>query len=83
MIFKERRKLETVLLEMFLEGDMGVDPQYGTATLCRFIADLDILYSKNGKPLSINTIKGDISEIKKEKLYQTTDKKQKKNSNIK
>ena len=54
-----------------------MDPQYGTATLCRFIAGLNILYSKNGKPLSINTIKVDISEIKRENLYKVTESKQK------
>lgn len=56
---------------------MAVDPQYGTATLCRFIAELGILYSKSGKPLSLNTIKCDISEIKKENLYKTPENKQK------
>ena len=28
-----------LLLEMFMEGDMGVDPKAGLATLERFIAD--------------------------------------------
>ena len=68
---------------MFLEGDMGVDPQRGTATLCRFIAELRILYSQNGKPLSVNTIKEDFTEIKREILFETVDKKQSKKSNIK
>lgn len=80
---KNRKKLEKVLLEMFLEGDMEVDPQCGTATLCRFIAELKILYSQNGKPLSVNTIKEDFTEIKKENLYKIVDKRQSKNSNIK
>lgn len=79
---KNRKKLEKVFLEMFLEGDMGVDPQRGTATLCRFIAELRILRSQNGKPLSVNTIKEDFSEIKRENLYSTVDKSSCKNSKI-
>lgn len=47
---------------------MGVDPSYGTATLCRFLTGLKILETRNGKPLSYNTIKQDITEIRKELL---------------
>ncbi|MCD8183377.1 MAG: hypothetical protein LUE99_10110 [Bacteroides sp.] len=62
---------------------MGVDAQYGAATLIRFIAKSEIFCSKNGKPLSANTIKEDISEIKKEYLKQPRNKDAKRKSNIK
>ena len=58
---------------MFLEGDMEVDPRYGTATLCQFIADAEILCARNGKPLAVNTIKEDFTEIKKDILYNRID----------
>lgn len=57
-----------------------MDPSYGTATLCRFLTELGILKAKNGKPLSYNTIKQDITEIKKELLHETSDKKSKRNN---
>ena len=82
-IIKEREKMEKFFLEMFLEGNMGVDPQRGTANLVRFIADLGILLAKNGKPLSANTIKEDFTEIKKEMLYDASNKKTSKLSNLK
>ena len=75
--------MEKVYLIMFLEGDMGVDPKYGTATLCRFLVGLGILKAKNGKPLSYNTIKQDITEIKRELSLETSDKKSPKNNKIK
>lgn len=58
-----------LLLEMFMEGDMGVDPKAGLATLERFIAERKIFVTKSGKPLSFNTIKDDFTEILKEFLY--------------
>ena len=70
--------MEKFFLEMFLEGNMGVDPERGTANLVRFMAELGILLTKNGKPLSLNTIKEDFTEIKKEALYNTLSKKTKK-----
>lgn len=57
-----------LLLEMFMEGDMGVDPKVGLATLERFIAERKIFVTKSGKPLSFNTIKDDFTEILKEYL---------------
>lgn len=59
---------------------MGVNPSYGTATLCRFLTGLKILETRNGKPLSYNTIKQDITEIRKELLREKTGKKPKENN---
>lgn len=53
---------------MFMEGDMGVDPKAGLATLERFIAERGIFVSKSGKPLKFSTIKDDFTEILKEYL---------------
>lgn len=63
---------------MFMEGDMGVDPQAGLATLERFIAEKRIFVAKSGKPLSFSTIKDDFTEIVKEYLHKTTNNKKKK-----
>ena len=57
-----------------------MDPSYGTATLCRFLTGLKILETRNGKPLSYNTIKQDITEIRKELLREKTGKKPKENN---
>ena len=59
---------------------MGVDPKYGTATLCRYLTELEIFKTANGKPLSYNTIKEDITEIKKELLREESTKKSPKNN---
>jgi hypothetical protein len=67
-IYQERERLETLLLDMFLKGDMGVDPKAGLATLERFITERKIFVTKSGKPLSFNTIKDDFTEIWKEYL---------------
>lgn len=63
---------------MFLEGDMGVDPQAGLATLERFIAEKEIFITKSGKPLSFNTIKDDFTDIVKDYLHKTINNKKKK-----
>ena len=67
-----------LLLEMFMEGDMGVDPKVGLATLERFIAERKIFVTKSGKPLSLNTINDDFTEILKEFLRKITNNKKKK-----
>ena len=67
-----------LLLEMFMEGDMGVDQKAGLATLERFIAERKIFVTKSGKPLSFNTIKDDFTEILKEFLRKIINNKKKK-----
>lgn len=64
----------------FLNGDMGIDPQCGTATLCRFLTGMEIFKAANGKTLSYNTIKEHITEIKKELLREDFKKKPSKNN---
>lgn len=79
-IMGERRPVIKVFLISFLKGDMGVNPLCGTATLCRYLTELKIFRAANGKPLSYNTIKEDITEIKKEGLLEESLKKVSKNS---
>lgn len=76
----ERRPIIKAFLISFLKGDMGMDPQCGTATLCRYLTELKIFKAANGKPLSYNTIKEDITEIKKELLLEESKKKSSKNN---
>ena len=57
-----------------------MDPQCGTATLCRYLTGLGIFLAANGNPLSYNTIKEDITEIKKELLFEESPKKSSKNN---
>lgn len=59
---------------------MGVDPKYGTATLCRYLTKLEIFQTANDKPMSYNTIKEDITEIKKELLLEKSKRKPSKNN---
>ena len=62
-IYMHRENVEMLLLEMFYDGDLGISPQEGLATLERFIADKKIFVGKSGKPLSFNTIKSDFTDI--------------------
>ena len=57
-----------------------MDPKYGTATLCRYLTKFEIFQTANDKPMSYNTIKEDITEIKKELLLEESKRKPSKNN---
>lgn len=65
-VIDERDKIERVFLEVYLNNGLNVPPTAGLTALARYLHDYVNLKTIHGKPLSVNTIRQELTDILKE-----------------
>lgn len=65
-VIDERDKIERVFLEVYLNNGLDVPPTAGLTALARYLHNNVNLKTIHGKPLSVNTIRQELTDILKE-----------------
>lgn len=65
-IIGNRRLILRAYLILFLQGETNVDPKCGISTLAHYLYEYGGFYSRTHKPISYNTLRKELTEIKQE-----------------
>ena len=68
-IIDRRDIIEKAFLELYMINCLNASPENGLATLARFLHKREKFQQKNGKRISVNTIRLDLTELLKESKY--------------
>lgn len=68
-ITDRRDIIEEAFLELYMINCLDVSPENGLTTLARFLYKREKFQQKNGKRISVNTIRQDLIELLKESKY--------------
>ena len=68
-IIDRRDIIEKAFLELYMINCLNASPENGLATLARFLHKREKFQKKNGKRISVNTIRHDLIDLLKESKY--------------
>ncbi len=65
-VIRHRKEVETTFLKLYIGGCLDIKATAGFTTLARYLYSLKMFYNKSDKPISVNTIRQELTEIAKE-----------------
>lgn len=69
-IIARRDIIEKAYLELYMTNCLDVSPENGLTALARFLYKREKFLKNNGKQISVNTIRQELTDIAKECNYQ-------------
>lgn len=68
-VIKHREIIEKAYLKLYIGNWLDVKPENGLTTLAKFLYGKQEFTNKSNKPIAINTIRQELTEISKELKY--------------